>query len=783
MTPSATLPQVSFLAPGVVRLRYVERPAARSWALAAAAGGGPAPAVRRSEDGQVLETELLRVELRPEGLRVADRGGRVLLDDSGPAMGFTQGPGGERTVRRPIAPGERFYGFGEKTGPLDKRGRAMTMWNTDCFAPELEGFRPDGDPLYQSIPFFMGLRGGVAYGLLVDDPHRLRLDMGAAEPGAYALTSSGGALDQYLLAGPRLADVLRRYTWLTGRMPLPPRWALGYHQSRWGYAPDAEVRAVARELRERGLPCDGLWLDIQHMDGFRSFTWDRAQFPEPRALLAALGAEGFKTVLIADPGLKVDPGWDVYQEALAGGHLLSRGGAPFVGKVWPGPAAWPDFTAPAARRFWGRLVARAIGDGARGIWVDMNEPSNMAEGSGATVPDDLPVAGDGVPTTMAEAHNVYGLLHAQATFEGMRAAAPERRPFVLTRAGYAGVQRYAAVWTGDAPSRWDVLSQTPAMLMNLGLSGVALCGSDVGGYAGRATPELYARWMQLGALSPFFRAHCSRDGNRQEPWALGEEVEAISRAAIRARYALLPYLYSLVHEATRSGAPILRPLVFEFQDDPRTHAVDDQVLLGPWLMAAPVLAPGIAARDVLLPAGRWLDLASGAVHAGGGAVRAEAPLARCPTYLREGAIVPRAEPLPWSDARPLERLELDCFPGGEGSSFACYEDDGDSLAHDGGAYALTTWRLRRDGGAVRLRCGPRQGSFSPAPRLLAVRLRDVDAPAAVRLDGALLPERTGVGIEGWPPGPGWRYEAAAREVRIACAERAEGMELEVIEAG
>jgi alpha-glucosidase len=377
---------------------------------------------------------------------------------------------------------------------------------------------------------------------------------------------------------------------------------------------------------------------------------------------------------------------------------------------------------------------------------------------------------------MAEAHNVYGLLHARATFDGLAAAAPERRPFVLTRAGYAGIQRYAAVWTGDAPSRWDVLAQSPAMLMNLGLSGCAFTGSDVGGYAGRATPEMYARWMQVGALSPFFRTHCSREGNRQEPWCFGPEVETICREAIRERYALLPYVYSLAFEASRTGAPLLRPLLWEFQDDPRTHALDDQVMLGPWLLAAPVLAPGTAARDVVLPAGGWIDLRSGAVVRGGVTIRAEAPLGVCPTYLREGAIVPRAEPLPHSDARPLDHLELDCFPGPSESAFTLYEDDGESLAHTRGAYALAAWRLRREGAAIRLESSPREGTFAPPQRTLRVRLRNVAGrPGSVLVDGASLPERDGVG---WPAAPGWRHDPAARCLLVACADHS-GIALEV----
>lgn len=330
------------------------------------------------------------------------------------------------------------------------------------------------------------------------------------------------------------------------------------------------------------------------------------------------------------------------------------------------------------------------------------------------------------------------------------------------------------MWTGDTPSRWDVLAQTPAMLMNLGLSGCALVGSDVGGYSGRATPELYARWMQLGALSPFFRVHCQKDGARQEPWAHGAEVEAICREAIRARYALLPYLYSLLAECAATGAPPLRPVVWEFQDDPRTHALDDQVMLGPWLLAAPVLAEGVRERDVYLPAGRWIDLGSGAVLEGGRHVRVAAPLRSCPMFLREGAIVPRGEPLAWSDQRPMEQLELECFPGPGETAFALYEDDGESSAHERGDSSRVTYTLSRRGRRISLQASARAGSFEPAPRRLEVRLREVGPARAVRVDGVELAPAT-AGAE-----RGWWFEAGARTVQVRCPERA-GLRIEVEE--
>jgi alpha-glucosidase len=676
-------------------------------------------------------------------LMVEDEGGHVVLED-GDADGYFEGTSGEgaplRGVRHRAAAGERFYGFGERTGSLDKRGRVLTFWNTDAYQAAFGGYPPDADPLYQSIPFFTGLRDGAAYGLFLDDTHRLVFDMAASDPDAYALTTEGGVVDQYVIAGPKIADVVRRYAALTGTAPLPARWSLGYHQSRWGYSPDTKVTSIGDELRARGIPADALWLDIQHMDGFRSWTWDPVAFSDPQELVESLSQEGYKTVAIVDPAIKIDPGWDVYEGGLAGGFFLREaGGAPYEGEVWPGPAVFPDFSSPDARAWWGSLVPRTLSPGVRGLWIDMNEPSNFVEGEGGTVPNELAAAGDGVVTTMAEMHNVYALNEARATYEGMLGAAPDRRPFVLTRAGYAGIQRYAAVWTGDAPSTWETLRTTLPMLLGMGLSGLPFVGSDVGGYSGGASPALFARWMQVGSISPFFRAHVQSSANDQEPWQFGTEVEDISRAAIAARYRLLPYLYSLAERASRTGEPILRPLVYDFQDDPATHAIDDEAMLGPWLLHAPALDDAATERALYLPPGQWFEERSGAIHDGGQSITVGLTLGALPTFVREGAIVPRMQPVAWSDEAPINPLYLDVYPSDTPSTFALYEDDGDSLAFAGGASSRVTYTLTRAVAGATLTASAREGSFTPPPRRLVVRVRRVDrGVSAVRLDGAEL---------------------------------------------
>jgi alpha-glucosidase len=368
----------------------------------------------------------------------------------------------------------------------------------------------------------------------------------------------------------------------------------------------------------------------------------------------------------------------------------------------------------------------------------MNEPSEFTLG---TVPSTLPAAGDGAPATMAELHNVYGLLEARATYEGMRRSGS--RPFLLSRAAAAGSQRYTAVWTGDAPSTWTTLGMTLPALLNLGLSGMPIAGSDVGGYSGRAesSGELFARWTALGAVSPLFRAHAEKDARRQEPWAFGVDVEDAVRALIGVRYELLPYLYSVVAEASRSGEPVLSPLVYHFEDDATSRGVGDEAMLGPWVLTAPVVTKGATARSVYLPPGRWFDAYGGAVVEGGRTIDVSTapdalPLVALPLFVREGGIVPRSDLRQWTSERPTDPLYLDAWPGAAASSFVLYDDDGASLAHESGAFARVTFTIQRTTTGATVRASAREGSFVPPKRTLVVRVRPVDRPVtAATLDG------------------------------------------------
>jgi alpha-glucosidase len=733
------------VAAGILRLNYQvgEAQPALPYALAGFVPDPPTMSWGSNESRIEVCTPLfhLSIELSNCRVQVDDKDGSLLLSDTGDeAVGqhqtnFQGQNYTARTLQRQSPAEEVFLGLGEKTGRLNKRGGKYRFWNSDT-----PGYPVDHDPLYQSIPFYIGVRGSKAYGWFLNNSWLTTFDLASSDAEKVEIMALQGDLDQYLIAGPQITEVIRRYTQLTGRPPMPPRWTLGYHQARWSYYPDTQVKSICEEFRTRSIPADGIWLDIDYMDGFRSFTWDPDGFSDPAGLLSDLSSLGFKGVAIIDPGLKSDPDWDIYQKGVAEGHFLTNGeGLPFVGEVWPGPSVFPDFTRPATRTWWGTLFSAVTDVGIRGIWLDMNEPANFLEAQFHTVPGTIFAAGDGTPISMDGVHNTYALAEAMASFAGILKVRPNHRPFLLTRAGFAGIQRYAAIWTGDAASTMESLESSFTMLLGMGLSGLPFVGSDVGGWTGNPSPELFARWMEVGALSPFFRAHVATGTPDQEPWSFGLEVEAISRLHIEERYRLLPYFYSLFHVANQTGIPLLRAMPLEFQDDATSYQLDTQAMLGPFLLVAPVLSAGATERAVYFPAGEWLEWHSGAPYEGPGQSSVNLSLQALPTFLRAGAIVPTGPVLQYSDQAPLAPLQLDLYPAPEVSSFTLYEDDGETLEYEAGDYATIRYELQSNATGARLTAGVRKGDFVVPDRALKLRFRPADeGAAAVKLNGTPL---------------------------------------------
>ena len=718
---------ISVLAPNLLRVRmtptgeYLPR---RSWAVTLADEEWPSVPfeVREKAEAVEIETDRLRLVVYRDPCRIEcfDSSGQPFAQDADPAIGWRAG-----TVAgwKRIETDEHFYGFGERSGLLDQLSKVRTNWTDDVLDYDVLT-----DNMYQAIPFFMALRPGVGYGIFFNTTFWSQFDIGADQPGVWRMETQGPELDYYIIYGPEPAKIINTYTQLTGRMPLPPKWSLGYQQCRWSYESQDIVRKLAHEFRDRHIPCDVIHLDIDYMNGYRVFTWSPKRFGDAAQLVHDLKQDGFKTVTIIDPGVKYEPeaDYEVFDEGLKNDYFVRKtNGELFHGYVWPDRAVFPDFLRPEVRDWWGSLQKSLTDLGVAGIWNDMNEPALNDRpfhdpGNKICFPLDSPQGPAKEITTHAEAHNLYGLTMARASYQGLEQLRPTERSFVLTRSGYAGIQRWSAVWTGDNQSLWEHLEMSLPMLCNLGLSGVAFVGADIGGFAGNATAELYARWMQVGMLYPLMRGHSALTTAQHEPWVFGDRVEKICREYIELRYRLLPYIYTLFWEAATTGAPILRPLLYHFPNDSHTFTLSDQVMLGSSLMAAPIYRPGAEYRTVYLPEGRWYDWWTGNSFEGSTHILAHAPLERMPLYVRAGSIIPMAPVMQYVDERPLDQLTMRIWSGIGELTF--YEDDGHTFEYKTGAFCTTTYRVRSEGEQTIVEIGAREGNWTPVAREILVEL-------------------------------------------------------------
>ncbi|MCP5518404.1 MAG: DUF5110 domain-containing protein [Verrucomicrobiales bacterium] len=737
--------EASVLRPDVLRLRAVpgrDLAGQVSWAVEPVAANEGSRAEGAASGTAVLGTGVgeLRFDPVSGGWRLLDHGGLELFRCPGGSSWLR--PTGGAGFRLELDPGETLFGFGETNGPFNQRGQRRELWNIDVLG-HAPGIHPGLRSLYVSIPLMISLREGRAAALFWDNPARQVWDLEDTALGICEVSADLGPLDLYVFLGPTLPGILDRYTELTGRLPLPPRWALGFHQSRYGYESREQVEAVAREFRRRNIPCDALHLDIHHQRGYRVFTFGR-RFPQPQAMIRDLARRGFKVISIVDPGVKEDPGFGVFRRGTMENAFVRGpdGKGDFVGEVWPGRARFPDFLRADVRTWWGREQAALQACGVAGFWNDMNEPANFARGDKTLDPGCRHETRHG-PRSHAEVHNLYGLEMARASREGALREGPNERPFVLTRAGWAGIQRHAAVWTGDNSSSWEHLADSLRCLLNLGLSGVAFCGSDVGGFLGNCPPELMIRWTQLAAFTPFFRNHSNLGTRAQEPWAFGPEVERLCRRYISLRYQLLPYLYGLFVEASRTGAPVLRPLAWHFQNDPDAVACGDQFLLGPSLLVAPVLQPGATARHVYLPAGNWHDFWTGALLYGRQHIVAEAPLDHLPLFVRAGSVIPFWEGRPSVGRRAPCEVVLHVWPGAPGEWLA-YEDDGRTLDYQRGGCSERHIRHEPTNRGGRLCFEAVQGRHRGGITRWRIVLRAQRRPVRARLN------RRAVGVEHIP---------------------------------
>ena len=752
--------QITALRDDVVRVRVGpagQLPEDASWAVLPSSRTSSVNVTPESNGGTVgFKTAKLHVAVHkdPLGLAVTDNAGHVIVQDLPGRPIEYHGTSFRVYMKSPQD--EHYFGLGDKPGPLDRRNEAFTDWNTDAF-----GWQQSTDPIYKSIPWFVLFRKGVCAGVFLDNTWRASFDFNKEYRDGYSFGSEGGPLDFYIVYGPEPKDVLERWAWLVGTTPLPPMWALGYQQSRYSYYPEAEVKRIGDSLRSEHIPADVIWLDIDYQYKNWPFTVDPQRFPTFEQMIKDLRAEHIRTVVITDLHIADQPlvkDYKPFTEGIAGDHFVKNpDGTIYEGVVWPGKAVFPDFTRKVSRDWWGTLYADFVKQGVAGFWNDMNEPAIFLVPS-KTMPDDVQhrIEEPGFAkrvTNHLEVHNIFGMQNSRGTFEGLLKLEPNVRPFVMTRASFAGGNRYAVTWTGDNSSTWDHLRQTTPQLLNLGLSGFAMAGADVGGFAGSPQPELLTRWLEVAAFHPIDRDHSAIGTKPQEPWENGtDEDVSLRRRYIEERYRLLPYLYTTMEEMSRTGLPIMRPLFLEFphgaaDNGPLDLSTGNAFMIGPDLLVAQSSFPDeIDDYAVALPPSSWYDYWTGAridpISGRKGIdnaaiaqpeVHIHRTLEKLPVFARAGSIVPEQPLVQSTEIKPEGALTLRVYPpttmGGDCDG-SLYLDDGVSYEFKKGDYLRVQFACRLMAQGLIVTIAPREGSYEPWWKQLSVEVYGANKPFA-----------------------------------------------------
>jgi alpha-glucosidase len=709
-----------------------------------------APAVHVNDAGNEVTLDLtaahVRVMKNPLRIQFLDQQGKVINEDA-EAMMFN---GAEFRVTKgmPFDDSEHYYGLGDKTS-LVLNHRAFALWNTDQF-----GWQESWDPLYKDIPFFTAMRNGNAYGIFLDNPYRSHFDFGVARHDEYSFGAEGGELNYYFFFGPEPKQVLTAYTNLTGKAPMPPLWAFGYQQSRYSYYPEARAREIAKTFRDHKIPADVLYFDIDYQDHYRPFTINRENFPHFEGMVKDLKQEGFSTVLITDLHI-AKLGYAPYDSGAQQDVFIKKAdGTEFVGPVWPGPAVFPDFTLSRVRDWWGSLYKDFVGMGVRGFWNDMNEPSVFQTPTKTMPLDVVHRLDDGSTMPHLGAHNILGMENSRGTYEGLLKLQPNERPFVLTRATYAGGQRFSATWTGDNSGTWNHMRMSLPTLLNLGISGMPMVGDDIGGFNGTAPADLVTRWMWLGVFNPIYRNHSAMGTGNKEPWAFGPQYERMMKAAIEQRYRLLPYIYTAAEEASHSGMPIMRPMFLEFPKEDWLATNETEFMFGPSMLVAPRVIEFNEPYQVSLPVGIWYNYWTGETynsqakaipsdtavpHSEALSVKVDPKVNEIPVYVRGGSIIPHQPVVQSTAYTPQGNLELRVYPGADCKSLL-YLDDGHTPTIDMNNHLDLPMSCNTDVNSASLKLENQRGKFKPWFSNLDVVFYGAKAPAkSASLNGQPLP--------------------------------------------
>jgi alpha-glucosidase len=685
-----------------------------------------------------IETDSMAmiISKNPIRIRFISKSG-ILLNEDEPAFG-TGWIGEEVTTYKRLIPDEKFIGMGEKTGGLNRRGEGFTHWNTDYF-----GYPTNADPIYMSTPFYIGLHetegAKVMYGIFMDNSYKSHFNFGASNDRFASFTAEDGDMTYYFIHHSTVSGIIESYTSITGRITLPPLWSLGFQQCRYSYYPDKEVLRVAETFREKNIPADVMYLDIHYMDKYKIFTWNKDRFPDPKGMISSLKQKGFNTAVIIDPGIKVEKGYAAYEEGAKDNLFLKYpDGTDYRGQVWPGWCHFPDFTNPKTRTWWGNSFKSLVDVGIRGFWNDMNEPATW----GQRFPDLVEFSFEGLNGTHRRGHNVYGLEMARATFEGTKELLKGERPFILTRAGFSGVQRYSAVWTGDNVSSDDHMMLGVRMLSSLGLVGVPYVGMDIGGFSGNPSKELFARWISIGAFAPLSRAHVCVDNKDQEPWSFGERVEDIARNYLNLRYMMLPYIYSSFYQAHQNGIPIWRSLAIEYPFDSKIYdgRYQHQFTIGKGLMIAPVNSTQEFTKVYFPGSQPWYDFYTDATYAPSTEDHVDAPLEKLPVFVQGGSIIPMQSIIQHTGQKSSDTLFVHVYSAKNGiSNQVLYHDDGLTYSYENGNF--TSMNIRYDAQKNTLTFDEVKGSFRPHFTTIAILMHGFPELSSANVNGKPTPIR------------------------------------------
>lgn len=702
-------------------------------------------------------TSALQVKIATQtgAISVFDKDGQPILEDAKQTP-FVKEENGFRLVKK-LPEDLHIVGLGDKPGPLDRRGYVFQNWNTDFYL-----FQEREDPTYHTIPFFMGFKDGKTYGVFMDNTWRSVFDFGVNQKDVMSFGADNGPIDYYVFAGPSSKNVIEAYSWLVGRPPLPPKWSFGYQQSRYSYANEKLVRNIIAQMRANKIPCDVIWFDIDALYKHRAFQIDKTAFPDFKKLIADLHDQGIKSVLVSDPHIAYIPegGYDPYDigSIQKDTFVQNKDHKDFVGNVWPGPSVFPDVTNQIARAYWGDLFQNLyLNDNVDGFWNDMNEPSVFNVSSKTMPLDNIhKINQDGFQSRTAtheEIHNVYGQLVARATYDGLLRIKQNQRPFVMHRASYAGGQRYGATWTGDNTSSWNHLRLGTPMLLGLGLSGFPYAGDNLGGFIYSPSADLLTRWLQIGMFNPIADNHTDKETRMQEPWVDGKKHLDIRRHFIEDRYRLMPYIYTIAEEASRTGIPMMRPLFMEFPDAAGGMLdlqASQEFMWGSSILVAPApFGEQVNPYKIILPPGEWYDYWTGekidiehtkiaefVANSGitttlkgktttlSHEIMEQPVLDHLPVFVRAGSIIPRQPLVQNTSQMPKGPLSLYVYNGsGQGS---IYLDDGISFAYKQGNYFRQNFNIERVSDTqLKLILQKPEGPFKPWWKQIQVTLYGV----------------------------------------------------------